>query len=1109
MKRKNLEKAIILSLILAGVSSGSAMAWEWGLNNNNGTILNITDASKTYTKHSTTDKAFGIINANSSTLTANDIVLDVSSDSNETVGFFNDSGSTYTGKNMAITVNGGKGGAVLVVGIQNQSIGANAASNFTAGDIKMNLTGYGSELYGILNGSHSTGQGGNNAVDFKAGNITIEATNDSNLIMITNKQGTAAGSTFTADDINITGSGKGYIVGIENQTSNQMGMKNVSINLTKKENGIGNNVQGMVGVLNTGVDFKADNTAIVLDNANGNDKTTGINVGGNSAIINGDLNLDIIGNAAGDVFGVNGAADVSGDVNGIFSGGQNITGINGNADIDGSVSMSINSLGAAYGINAENKNVTIGGNVDMDIAGANGLTAGIISKNAIVVGGNFNVNIHDTNSPNRIAAVMGNVNDATLLTIGGLQNNINVEGRGAWVEGFYSGVKLADNSVTNITVKNTIGSYWQTHGIYDRNDKGFNLGANAVLNVDVEANGTQLGNNGGSEGVFGLLLTTEEGTESVAQAGSQLNVVVEGAGVSDTGLLGSIGISGSLKAAGDVRVEVKSENGIGLRAISAGDHSEYTGDVIVKTNNGTAVGVVGFNGRYDAAIVIDSAAGKKVQLVGDVRHFTTYATKNALIAIGFKTADSFLEGASIGADGTDRITNLSFDNASLWKMTGDSVVNALVNNNDATIDMTQGADVLNVSEYSGTGGNLIMDTDLASETDGDKVILGNAAAGTTFVQVKDVSLINGAEVTGVKNLLLITDNSADLAAEFAGKNLNAGGLWDVTPTIKNGLKAVDAAGNSVGSANEWYLTKLEKVINNDTETLLDAADSSYALWRNTNDSLRQRLGDLRYRNDKTDGDGIWARYTGGRFGSGDFAGRYNMYQLGYDKADNAKSTYGFAIDSGTGRSDYSFGSGKDKLWAGSLYGTWYGEGGSYTDVVARVGQFDTDIKSYGDYPDKANAKSHAYSLSVEYGKTIELNKKAGTFIEPQVQFIAGRLGSSSYTTDRGNNVYLGGVNSYIGRIGFIAGQKTSDGNDVYFKANVLKEFGGSRDIHMLAANGETLSTSKDYADTWFELGLGANIKLGKTSHFYGDIERSFGADIQKKWQVNAGVRFEF
>lgn len=1096
MNRKNLEKVIMLSLVLSSIGSGSAMAWEWGLNNSGGTV-DIPESSKSFIVNSMTDKAIGIFNAQSGTLTANHILLEVRSANKEATGFFNDGGSTYTGKDIYMTVVGGTGD-YMVQGIANQSTGADGTSKFAAGDIRMDLTGYGSEIYGIINGSHGTN--GNNAVDFKAGDIIIEANNDGNVIGITNKNGTNGGSTFSADNVSIDASGKWFMAGIENQTSNQMDLKNVYINLIKKENGV------MYGVLNTGVDFKSERLSILLDNDKGTDKTIGIDVGGYKTIINDDLNLRIIGNANSNVIGVKGEAQVAGNVYADLSGGKNVTGIHGTANIDGSVDMKINSLGSAYGINAGQ--VTVGHNMNMDITGKDGVVAGISSSDAVTVAGNFNVNIHDTNAPDRMAAVIGTASTGTMINIGGLQNNINVEGSSDFAEGFFSGVKLADDSVTNITLKNTKDSYWQTHGIYDRDDKGFDLGANAVLNVSVEANGVQLGNTGGSEGVFGLLLTNAESTESITQAGSQLNVVVEGAGVSDAGLLGTVGISGSIKAAGDVMVDIKSENGIGLRALSAGDHSKYTGDVIVKTNKGTAVGVVGYNGSNEASIVIDPAAGKKVQLLGDVKHFTKYGTKGALIDISFKTADSFLEGASIGANGTNRVTNLSFDNASVWNMTGDSVVNALVNNNDATIDMTHGADTLTVSDYSGEDGNFIMDTDLNSQLNGDKITIVSAATGTTYVQVKDASLVNGVEVIGNKNLLLITDASEN--AKFAGKNLNAGGLWDVTPTIKNGLEAVDAAGKSVGSANEWYLTKLEKVINNDTETLLDAADSSYALWRNTNDSLRQRLGDLRYRNDKTDGDGIWARYTGGRFGSGDFAGRYNMYQLGYDKADNAKSTYGFAIDSGTGRSDYSFGSGKDKLWAGSLYGTWYGEGGSYTDVVARVGQFDTDIKSYGDYPDKANAKSHAYSLSVEYGKTIELNKQAGTFIEPQVQFIAGSLGSSSYTTDRGNNVYLGGINSYIGRIGFIAGQKTPDGNDVYFKANVLKEFGGSnRDIHMLAANGETLSTSKDYADTWFELGLGANIKLGKTSHFYGDIERSFGADIQKKWQVNAGVRFEF
>lgn len=54
-----------------------------------------------------------------------------------------------------------------------------------------------------------------------------------------------------------------------------------------------------------------------------------------------------------------------------------------------------------------------------------------------------------------------------------------------------------------------------------------------------------------------------------------------------------------------------------------------------------------------------------------------------------------------------------------------------------------------------------------------------------------------------------------------------------------------------------------------------------------------------------------------------------------------------------------------------------------------------------------------------------------------------------------------------------------------------------------------MSVSREYRDSWFEVGLGTNIHLSKASYFYGDIERSFGGDIEKKWQINAGVRFEF
>ena len=87
-------------------------------------------------------------------------------------------------------------------------------------------------------------------------------------------------------------------------------------------------------------------------------------------------------------------------------------------------------------------------------------------------------------------------------------------------------------------MKNTKDSYWQTHGIYDRDSGGFDLGANAVLNVVVEANGVQSGSSGGSEGVFGLLLNNVD--ESITQNKSQLNVTVHGTAITDTGLLGTV-----------------------------------------------------------------------------------------------------------------------------------------------------------------------------------------------------------------------------------------------------------------------------------------------------------------------------------------------------------------------------------------------------------------------------------------------------------------------------------------------------------------------------------------------------------------------------------------
>ena len=566
-----------------------------------------------------------------------------------------------------------------------------------------------------------------------------------------------------------------------------------------------------------------------------------------------------------------------------------------------------------------------------------------------------------------------------------------------------------------------------------------------------------------SSGCTGTVSAMNGGTQAVNSGGTALDTVIAG---------GTQLVSGGAVISG--------------ATLSAGVQQVY---------DGTNLNNITFAGGTQA--VMSGAAVSGMQVANGVQS----------IASGGSAADTVVSaGGSLQLSSGGIVSDLTLTSGTLalTKSDGGSLnINGTLTANNAVINMTDSSvnrgihapayETLNIDKLSGSGTTFVMDTDLAGETNSDKITITDADAGTHYVQIKDLSKLNGIEVTGAHQQLLITDASGKLT--FEGKEFNAGGLWDIDPTLAK-------------QGNDWYLTKIAKTANNDTRVLLDAADNSYALWRNTNDSLRSRLGALASGSEQSDG--IWARTQAGSFSGDNYEGRYNLYQLGFDQAADAKSVYGAAVDYGDGTGSYDNGSGKDKLKSFSLYGVWTGDNGAYTNVTARYGMVSTDLESYGDYPDKAEYKQHAYSVSVEYGKRITLDKN--WFIEPQAQFTLGRLGSISYTTDRGANGYIEGMNSAIGRIGFVMGQKITGGSDIYLKADLLHEFAGERDLQLTSDAGGTndsLTKHNDYGDTWFELGLGANIKVSKAASIYGEVERGFGGDINKKWSVNGGVRFTF
>ena len=621
--------------------------------------------------------------------------------------------------------------------------------------------------------------------------------------------------------------------------------------------------------------------------------------------------------------------------------------------------------------------------------------------------------------------------------------------------------------------------------------------ASATGAISAMYGGQQIIGNPGYENASGAIISMAGGQQQI-WAGNNGSITTM-SGASAMQIIGLSGIAnGSIDTLEDGIQMIGYNNNPSYKGVGTGTiNIMNSGLQIVGYSGGSAcVGSIKTmnNGQQQ---VNDGGTGTVTDLLGGIQIVRSGGTATATtvgsggmqyIEAGAVISGTVLDGGSLRLRQTDSAYTLA---------------NTLTINN-GVLDLTNGAGImtnlrvapvyqmLTLNDLQGTGGNIYMDTDLANNT-GDQIIvnISNSGTGTYAVYVNDQSIVSDTELTG--RLLLIDDQSGRL--NFEGITANKGGLWDATPVLNK-------------ETNQWYLSRIVKTANNDTKVLLFDAENSYAMWRNTADSLRSRLGELH--GSAEHDNGIWARTQTGRFSGSGYEGRYNLYQLGYDKIFADKSVYGAAIDYGDGTGSYAYGSGKDKLTALSLYGVWQGNRGTYTNVTARYGSFTTDLKSYGGYPDKADYKHHVYSISVEYGQRFDYHQ--GLFFEPQAQFTMGRINSISYTTDRGANGYIEGMNSAIGRIGFVLGQKVKNDSDIYIKADLLHEFAGERDLQLTSDAGGTndiLREHSDYGDTWFELGLGGNVRISKTGNFYGEVTRGFGGDINKKWSVNAGLRFTF
>ena len=227
--------------------------------------------------------------------------------------------------------------------------------------------------------------------------------------------------------------------------------------------------------------------------------------------------------------------------------------------------------------------------------------------------------------------------------------------------------------------------------------------------------------------------------------------------------------------------------------------------------------------------------------------------------------------------------------------------------------------------------------------------------------------------------------------------------------------------------------------------------------------------------------------------------------------DNGERRVGMAIDYMDGKAEYTgiAGDGDVKRYGLWLYDTWLGDKGHYTDYVLKWGHLENDFdimarttgeKITGDY------SNNVFSASAEYGKKNDMG--GGWYFEPQAQLQFARVTGADYVTSQDSKVSLDGINSLIGRAGFRLGRDLNENSTVYIKADLLHEFLGDQDITATDITG-TLREEYENEGTWYDVGFGFATALGNNSYAFMDFEKSFGNDNDETYQINAGVQWTF
>ena len=592
----------------------------------------------------------------------------------------------------------------------------------------------------------------------------------------------------------------------------------------------------------------------------------------------------------------------------------------------------------------------------------------------------------------------------------------------------------------------------------------------------------------------------------------------------NTDISGNVGINA---ANGNVTLNGSSTISGTDAAINAGEN----GNVNVNGNN-SALTINGSINANGGNITVDSGKASST-IKGDVN-----AANGGSVVINLTEKNSEMTGG-YNVDGDSSIA-LSLANGATWHLTdgeeaagmsllrmakGAADVGLTINGGKTEaekgfLDMTKRTKTLDIAHYSGWE-TVIYD----HEGKGDKVedyksgdtVIAKADKGSGVILSTDVSGItmtdkNAVEATlkALAQKVTYKDHAAN-GENLSGKVQIAEGLTSSSVSKNLGTIHWDETGKGQYDLNS---VNWSEIIEGDYETFVmkgvrSAATTSLHTWRDN-------MQDTYTGADMADEDGMFAKALGGKTSS-DVKGlkdsnTYYGVQVGYDKAAANGWHTGVAFDYRNGDSNYLLGGkGDNQMYSLGVYGVKNFDNDAFFRVAAKVGRVENEydvyneirsMKLHGDY------KANAYGLTMEYGKTFGDEE---AYFTPKAQLTWSQVGSKDYTAHTANatmQVAQDSYSSFVGRLGFEAGVKSEKGR-LYAGLFAAHEFNGDIRASYFANDGDRKHTSFNGEETWMEMKLGGTYDFSNNAHLYADIAKDFNGNFERKWKLNAGIRFEF